>query len=414
VSQLQIVLSVLAAVVLLGLYLHEKWSQRRRLNRLQQHMRNGVDDALLRPAEPAATRAAVRGSRVEPFLDSDEPEAPATRLRDDAPGPIHASVGVQAYQEQVAPDDERATPSPGEPIELPSEPPPPPGEVSAEDLPTPTALLAPGWAEDPLLDCAIEIRCARALDGVRLIDAAAQLGAHDWRLSVHFVVWDVASRQWILPDRFGYYSDALAAIQLADRHGSASAQTLNRFVEVLSEVANSLNADLDRPDVDALVQQAGQLDELCGRFDMRLGITLRANNGSWGALQIRQLAQYSGFVPLGNADGPGYCWAWQTAEADGAATITGFTLRFDPQQADRVLLEFDVALVPDTLAMFRVLADQSAMLAARLDARVVDDNGGALDERSFHAIETQLAKVIGDMKQAGIEPGSVRARRLYV
>ena len=52
-------------------------------------------------------------------------------------------------------------------------------------------------------------------------------------------------------------------------------------------------------------------------------------------------------------------------------------------------------------------------LAARLNARVVDDNGRVVEATAQSAIEAELEKLLGDMRAAGIEPGSMRARRLY-
>ena len=65
---------------------------------------------------------------------------------------------------------------------------------------------------------------------------------------------------------------------------------------------------------------------------------------------------------------------------------------------------------PPPLSMLFAAAHQ---LAARLNARVVDDNGRVVESGAQSAIEAELEKLVGDMRAAGIEPGSVRARRLY-
>jgi hypothetical protein len=52
-------------------------------------------------------------------------------------------------------------------------------------------------------------------------------------------------------------------------------------------------------------------------------------------------------------------------------------------------------------------------MAADLGARVVDDNGKPVLPGSIDAIEAQVDALYAEMATAGVEAGSVRARRLY-
>jgi hypothetical protein len=56
----------------------------------------------------------------------------------------------------------------------------------------------------------------------------------------------------------------------------------------------------------------------------------------------------------------------------------------------------------------------SNQLATQLNARIVDDNARPIDSQSVAAIEAQLTKLYEQMRNAGIDPGGDRARRLYV
>ena len=60
-----------------------------------------------------------------------------------------------------------------------------------------------------------------------------------------------------------------------------------------------------------------------------------------------------------------------------------------------------------------MLFEAAHQLAARLNARVVDDNGRVVEATAQSTIEAELEKLLADMRAAGIEPGSMRARRLY-
>ena len=83
------------------------------------------------------------------------------------------------------------------------------------------------------------------------------------------------------------------------------------------------------------------------------------------------------------------------------------------QPADQLALSIDVPLVrPETSPLARqfAVADQ---LAARLDARVIDDNGRPVQREAHFAVAAQLATLYEDMQAAGLAAGSERAQRLY-
>jgi hypothetical protein len=287
------------------------------------------------------------------------------------------------------------------------------GEVDSQNLPTPLALRDPGWVEDPLLDCALEIRCSRPVDGVRLIEASARLLGAGWQVPAHFVVWETQAQQWVTPDRFGYYTDALAAIQLANRSGCIAAADLARFIAVVQDLAHDLDADVDLPDVSALAEQARALDQLCVRFDLKIGLTVLIRAGI-GTIVLRQAMQSCGLDPVA-----GQRWVLRRAapspdSPDQRVMFDLFSLDRVPETGDRLLLELDVAAVPESADPFTSLATVANQLAAALDGRVVDDRGHAIDDRSVLAVQTQLKRVYAEMREQGLVAGSLRARRLYL
>lgn len=402
-SELQLALVGVALLLLLALYASGKWQERRLLRRLRERLQGGVGDPLLHAAparEPAAfgggghavpgreEAAGAESRRSAGAARAGQPPraAPAGTGRGPAE-PLAGGGGPHASEARVA----DPAPEPG-------------GQVMSEPLPMPSALLRPDWVEDPMLDCALEIRCARAVDGVSVIDAAAALAHTEWKLPVHFVVWDGRHQQWVLPDRFGYYADALAAIQLADRHGRVDEVELARFVEAVRQLAAKLDADVDDPDRARLLAQALELDRLCARFDIRIGLTVDSGGTPWTGPQLRGAAQQAGFV----ATGP---QRWVRYDDRGDPL---YILQADPQEAGRLTLEFDIATAPIAARGLHSMVSSAVALARALGGRVVDDNGEPVDPQSMDGVERQLVRVYEEMRQAGIEPGSTRARRLYV
>jgi hypothetical protein len=148
---------------------------------------------------------------------------------------------------------------------------------------------------------------------------------------------------------------------------------------------------------------AHDLDRLCARFDIRIGLTVESTGPYWTGPQLRNAAHETGFVATS-------AQRWVCNDPQGEPL---YTLQVDPTEMNRVLLELDIAVAPVAAQAFRAMVESAWALAGVLGARVVDDNGVPIDARSVDAIDAQLSRVYADMRAAGIEPGSTRARRLY-
>jgi hypothetical protein len=363
VSELQIALLVIAGVVLAGLYLAGKWQERRLLRRLSEQFSGDVGDALLddvvrtRAQSSSSAVGAGRG-RVEPRLDFDAPDHPGDAA-DGADYPEQASAAAARRSD---------------------------------------------WIEDPMLDCVLELRCARPVDGVSFIEAAMPLASAQWTMPVWFVVWDARAQHWVQPDRFGYYTDALAAIQLANRRRVLSEEQIERFVAAVRTAAALLDADCDPPDVVRMAASALELDRMCARFDVRIGLTLESSSGPWTEARIEAAAAQVGLESAG-------ALRWAPPHESGPAPLT---VSMQEKVSERVFLELDVPATPPGGGAVRQLFSLGGQLGALLNARLVDDNGHPIDAQSVSAIESQLGKLYDDMRRAGIDPGGDRARRLYV
>lgn len=354
-SDLQLALLALAAVLLVALYGYGKWQERQAVKKMDESLRGGVGDALLQTRAPEAEAARARAQRIEPRLS----------LPDEAP-----DAGPHA--------------------------------------PAPLALtgLSSAWSEDPLLDCVLELRCAHAVDGVSIIDAAVPLSRLRLPLPVFLVAWDARAQQWVQPDRFGFYSELLVAVQMANRRHALSDIEASRFVAAVEQLALALDADFDPPEVSRIVALAQDLDRLCAQFDVQIGLTLEASNGTWDAQALDAAAADAGLIKTGVGQ-------WQRPADGTAGGAPLFSLRCAALPAERIALELDVPLAPPAAAPLNALFAAAEQIAARLGARIVDDNGRAIHPGSLPAVADQLDKLYAAMRAAGIEPGSARAQRLY-
>ncbi len=269
-NQLQLVLLAIAAVLLLALYIWSKWQERRTLRRFEQSLQAGVSDALLSP------NPAIPGGPQ--FRQVFNAELHALRRE---PTFAH-SIAAHGEEGPALPEDVHTQ----EPV------------LDNPSASVPEASDELEWIEDALIDCVLELRCAHAADGVGVFDAAAPLGQAQLPLPVHLVAWDARSERWVRPDRFGFYTELLVAVQLAHRRGQLGEIEVARFLSAVEQVAVRLDADFDAPEAAHIQKLSEQLAQTCARFDVQVGLTLDSTTGPWDAVRLAQALGACGLVRL--------------------------------------------------------------------------------------------------------------------
>lgn len=377
-TDLHLALIVVAIVLLALLFGYNKWQERRALQRLDTTLRQGVGDALLDPA-PAPAAAPMQ----EPVL-GDLPPVPAGRIE-----PRFGALADAPATEGLATTDAAELDPPTVPADMPA-----PAERHGAFA---------GWIEDPMLDSVFELRCTHAVDGVTVLDAVAGLHRQDFALPVHVAAWDARSQQWVNPDRFGFYSELLVAIQLANRRFALDEVEASRFLAAVQQMAMALDADFDAPEVAHVVAQARQLRDQASQYDVQIGLTLVGPGGPWTDEQLATVAAKADLVPAG----PG---TWHRVDAAGVALF-----KFGPATLlkDRLSLELDVPLAPTATQPLRMMFAAGSVIALDLGLQIVDDNGRPVDTASLARVEQQLDGLYETMRQAGYDPGSPRALRFY-
>lgn len=399
-SDLHLALLGLAGVLLVALFAYNKWQERRMLRELGAALRGGVGDPLLQPAAPAAGGTASSATATAPVNDGawqpTQPLVAPTPVVEVTDLPLSALYGgrIEPHLGPIVAPDAGLEPAHGAT---------PASAASAAAPLAPAPVASPRWVEDPMLDWVLELRCAHAVDGVSVFDAAAPLARLESPLPVFLVAWDARTQQWVEPDRFGFYSELLAATQLAHRKHRIDEIGASRFIAAIQQVALALDADFDAPDVKRVVELASELDQLCARFDVQIGMTLNAPAGTWDAARVSQAAQAAGLVAVDPL-------RWAFVSPEGQAL---FTLRATALPTSTLALELDVPLVPVAADPLRTLLRVADALAMDLGARLIDDNRRPVNAASLSGVAEQLDALYAEMRAAGIEPGGARAQRLY-
>jgi hypothetical protein len=165
-----------------------------------------------------------------------------------------------------------------------------------------------------------------------------------------------------------------AALQLVTRAGAVSDAELLEFRSGVETLGAKLGASVTAPEMRAALEAARELDRACADSDIQVALHVVGQG-------VEAPAGEQPFQVVRREDG--------------------------------LTLVMDVALTPDLGRSYEAMARAGRDLAAAHGARLVDDLGNALDERSLAAIGAQLEAVRQALAGRGIETGSPLAARLF-
>ena len=356
-SDLQLSLLMIGAVVVGAVFLYN-WIQERRLRqRLQQSFGEAHADVLLK----AGPHPATGGSRLEPRFGAAEPAAAY-----DAPRRTVEERGAAGFDEVL---DYVA-------------------EIAAEAVIS-DALV--GEFLSRVASCGKPVR-------VRGFDARRE-------------AWEDIERSG-----GGRYSRLQAGLQIANRAGPVNTAQLAAFCDAVRQCAEKVPAAaMDCPDPQEALKLARDLDAFCASVDVAIGVNIVAPEGQpFPGTHVRTAAEIAGFKlePDGvfhfRGDGRQTLFTLDNhepapflPESIKELSTTGITLLLDVPR---------VASGGAALQRMLEVADQ---LAAALGGRLVDDNRAALSEAGAARIRDQLQSIQGAMAQRDVPAGGARALRLF-
>jgi len=357
-SDLQISLLIIGAVVIGGVYLFN-WFQERQLRRkLEQAFDGERDDVLL-------TAAAPGGARVEP------------QMRD--AGVAGAEAAARAT---VGKSPELAAPAPGfdEIIDF----------VAAIDADAPIASAV----VDELLGKIAA--CGKPCRGAGFNQSTG--------------VWEALER-----NAGSTFARLCLALQMANRGGPVNAAQLAAFCDAVRIAAERADARATCPDTGAALAAARELDAFCAEVDVAIGINIVAKEGeSFNGTRIRAHAEAAGFKLE-----PGGVFQYRNDERETLFTLDNHDpAPFLPEQikglhTHGVTLLLDVPRVADGVAVLQRMFEVGKGLALALGGRMVDDNRVPLNDAGMTKITRQLAAIQETMQSRGVSAGSERALRLF-
>ena len=394
-SDLQIGLLVIGAVVVTGVLLYN-WIQERRFKKqADAAFQTPMADVLMQPdAAPSEKRMRVEPALREPDYDTD--------MRGDVADVIEPRM-------QVEPDLPRHDGSPATQAAA-------TGSVPLASAPS----RAAGFSELPAspYDELIEYRVRIGGDAV---DAAAFAGAYQHARTlgkaVRWLGLPVGGTEWeeVQPWRDVRYQQLVVTLQLADRNGAAQEDQLASLCALLHDTAQAHGLRVACDDVDEALERAQAIDRFCVDVDVLIGLNVVARGeGVLDLAHIVREAEGCGMV-LG-ADG-----AFQLLDSRGEPLFALCNHDAEPfvttggqgQATQGVTLQFDVPRVPDGLKVFDGMVAFGRRVANEVGGILVDDNLRPLTDAGIEKIRSQLMHIYQRMEARGVPSGSRRSLRLF-
>lgn len=365
-SELQLSLIAIGAVVVAGVYAFNWVQQRRYRKRAEEAFGPKHEDVLFRGGKAAADTE----ERIEPQL-----------------------------QELPRPLPEEQTPS--TPPAVPAEP------VMAE----PAAI----GVENGEIDYVADIRLPAP--GMPSSFSEVLQRKFDFGKAVTWMGLNPKSGTWeeIALESAERYSRLKAALQLVDRSGAVSEVKLAEFRDMVRSLAGRLDGEAECPDMDEASVKAAVLDQFCAEVDLMIGINVVSKDGSaFTGTKIRGLAEASGFRL--EADG---AFKYVTDAGEHLFSLSNFeTSPFLPDTMKQlttrgITLVLDVPRVAQGERVFDQMVVVAKQFAHSLGGTMVDDNRVPLNETGIATIKQQLRDIQAKMSAYGIPAGSPRALRLF-
>jgi hypothetical protein len=259
---------------------------------------------------------------------------------------------------------------------------------------------------DPRIDCVITLRFNQAISGTEILGTLktwTDLPIAWMADGLH--VTGASEGVWESLKADHNYIEIQLAVQLASRRGPIGVLELSDFCSRVQALAESLDAQIDMPAVNAMLESAKELDALAAQSDILLGMNIVFDQQTWSWPHIESALNQRGYriVPEG--------YAFEYAVDGKPVFRTGTFDRQAPIGQITFLLE--VPVVAQHLRPFELMLNEAADVAQALQGRLVDDNGVHLTENSVYVIRQQLDSLYVQLDKAGIPAGSSTALRLF-
>lgn len=211
------------------------------------------------------------------------------------------------------------------------------------------------------------------------------------------------------------FTRAACSLQLADRGGPVSRDTLNRFQAAIEGMGRAFSAQVEWHGNPDPIVYANDLDQFCIEVDKLVGFHLAQGvSGPFTGTKFRGMAEASGLSLA--EDGAFYYYneSGQPLFALVNQDKTPFSLEMLRTAVIRgVTFQLDIPRVKHCTEVFNQMVLIAKQMEGSLSGKLVDDNQRPLGDSQIEKIRQQLKVIHATMVARGIMPGSPGALRLF-
>ena len=206
------------------------------------------------------------------------------------------------------------------------------------------------------------------------------------------------------------YSQFRACVLLANRQSALTDIEFSSLIAQLNHLTADIDAEMDVPDMEKVIDQARQLYEFVSNHDAKIWLSIQPNGQPW----TRELvtAALEKYQYQRRPDG-----TWVKNDLEEGAECELFLIgAFSKKDSDTVLsliLFLDVPCIPREKDPFGQMVSCAQILCKELDGTLVDEKGNVLTDAYVTAIAGQLEQYYQVMQSASLHAGSLRSLRLY-
>ncbi|NWG31000.1 MAG: hypothetical protein HXY29_05845 [Rhodocyclaceae bacterium] len=390
-KDLQIAMIVFGVVLVLAVWLYNRAQEKR--YRARQR-REAEPPAASAPVEKTPAAGSESGASVRLPEERAEPSLSLP--------PADAGAPEPSFMDADLPLEPEATSAAGE-VDL---------LLDVEEASMPAV---PAEWGDGSVDCLVRIEFAEPVP-VRVLREECREGTGRIDKPVQWLGLDERTGHWrtLLPDDPGSIKHLAVALQLVDRLGAVSAQTLSAFVEDMTRLAQRFVGRIEVPETAALLERAQELDAFCASVDLQLTLhVLPKNTAHLSGALLKPLLDRAGLRLEGerfvasNPDGSElFALICRSANAFPAERVAAM-------QLSELIFSLDVPRVAAGAQAFEHLLGFARQCAETLGGQLADAHRKPLPEATIAMIRSRIAELQSRMAERGILPGGVRALRLF-
>lgn len=401
-KELQIALIVFGVALVAAVWFYNRWVERKYRQRAGQSPPRADDDA------PKGREEKTEPGLMPPAAGEDGETAVRT-LPEARPLPVaEAAVPPEpSFMDADLPlePEQLSVPAGGE-VDLP---------LDFDELTERNAVPIPDEWGDGRADCLLRIEFAAPVP-VPVLWEEHKEWSQGIDKPIQWLGFGDLTGHWrtLLPQDEGKVTQVAVALQLVDRLGAVSEETLRRFIEGVSRLARRFVGKADTPAPGPLLERARELDAFCASVDLQLSLhVLPKNTAHMSGALLRPLIERVGL----RLEGERFV-AFNADETEAFALICRSMTAFQAERVEAMelidlMFSLDVPRVADGVRTFDRLIDFARQCAAALGGQLADAHRKPLPDSTVATIRGRIEELQRRMTDRGIPPGSVRALRLF-